>query len=104
MASSLTLTKISLSLSLLFFISSSFSYARTSPFTNDLRLSPAEKLIRSLNLFPKKPVNIRASERGFVPGKLVEKKFSFLGASGPSVEDLGHHAGYYSLPHTKAAR
>ncbi|OIW05824.1 hypothetical protein TanjilG_23610 [Lupinus angustifolius] len=43
------------------------------------------------------------NEPGFTPGTLVEKNFSFLAASGPSVEDLGHHAGYYSLPHTKAA-
>ncbi|XP_061359434.1 serine carboxypeptidase-like [Gastrolobium bilobum] len=65
----------------------------------------AEKLIRGLNLFPKDPVNIRLGDTvGFVPGKIVEKKFSFIGASGPSVEDLGHHAGYYSLPRSKAAR
>jgi len=40
----------------------------------------------------------------FVPGEIVEKKFSFLGKSGPPVEDLGHHAGYYSLPRSKASR
>ncbi|KAL2328561.1 hypothetical protein Fmac_021988 [Flemingia macrophylla] len=41
---------------------------------------------------------------GFVPGKIVEKKFSVFGDSGPPVEDLGHYAGYYSLPNSKEAR
>ncbi|MED6145523.1 Protein cbp3, mitochondrial [Stylosanthes scabra] len=73
------------------------------------RMSPAERLIRSLNLFPRESANI-IREKGigdddddvFVPGNIVEKKFSFL--DGKSVQELGHHAGYYSLPHTKAAR
>ncbi|CAK8576180.1 unnamed protein product [Lathyrus sativus] len=60
---------------------------------------PAEKLIKSLNLFPKDPVNIiHGQSFDFVPGKIVEKKFSFFS------EDLGHHVGYYSLPRSKAAR
>ncbi|MED6160902.1 hypothetical protein PIB30_055546, partial [Stylosanthes scabra] len=70
-------------------------------------MSPAERLIRSLNLLPRKSANI-IREKGisddddvFVPGNIVEKKFSFL--DGASVEELGHHAGYYSLSHTKAA-
>ncbi|KAJ1384073.1 Serine carboxypeptidase, serine active site [Sesbania bispinosa] len=95
---------------LLFFISLSSSYA-TSRFVTPTtpHSSPkeqrAEKLIRSLNLFPNAPVNRVPNDHDvFVPGKIVEKKFSFLGDSGPSVEDLGHHAGYYSLPHSKAAR
>ncbi|RDX89530.1 Serine carboxypeptidase-like 49 [Mucuna pruriens] len=46
----------------------------------------------------------RHHDAGFVPGKIVEKKFSFLGDAGPSIQDLGHHAGYYSLPHSIAAR
>ncbi|TKY72654.1 Serine carboxypeptidase 49 [Spatholobus suberectus] len=106
MASSPTLSKISLSLVLLFFVSLSSSNA-TSRLTHSVAYSPqsqAEKLIRSLNLFPKDPVNIvKGDLAGFVPGKIVEKKFSFLGDSGPSIEDLGHHAGYYSLPSSKAA-
>ena len=110
--SSPTLYKISVYLVLLLFISPSLSIA-TSSTTNDPRLSQtaytpelqAERLIRSLNLFPNETVNIRVGEPGFVPGKIVEKKFSFFGANyGPSVEDLGHHAGYYSLPHSRAAR
>ncbi|MED6145524.1 Serine carboxypeptidase-like 48 [Stylosanthes scabra] len=70
-------------------------------------MSPAQRLIRSMNLFPRKSGNI-IRERGisdyndvFVPGKIVEKKFSLL--ANASVEELGHHAGYYSLPRTKAA-
>ncbi|TKY67170.1 Serine carboxypeptidase 49 [Spatholobus suberectus] len=106
-ASSPTLSKVSQSLVFLFFVSLFSSHA-TSRLTHDRAYSPqsqAEKLIRSLNLFPKDPVNIvRGDHADFVPGKIVEKKFSFLGDSGPPVEDLGHHAGYYSLPHTKAAR
>ncbi|KAL2328559.1 hypothetical protein Fmac_021986 [Flemingia macrophylla] len=98
MASSPTLSKFSLTLALLFFILLSSSYAKPPQ-------SQAQRLIRSLNLFPNKPVNIiKGDDVDFVPGKIVEKKFSFLGDSGPSVEDLGHHAGYYSLPHSKAAR
>jgi len=106
MASSLSFFKLSL---LLFFASFSFSHA-TSRFTHRLAYQPqpskAERLIRSLNLFPKEPFNTIQGDHldSFVPGKIVEKKFSFLGNSGPPVEELGHHAGYYSLPHSKAAR
>lgn len=105
-SSTLTLSKVSL---LLFFLSLSSSYA-TSRLSHDHVNPPksrAEKLIRSLNLSPKDPVNIVKGDdlaNGFVPGNIVEKKFSFLGDSGPSIEDLGHHAGYYSLPNSKAAR
>ncbi|CAJ1979244.1 unnamed protein product [Sphenostylis stenocarpa] len=103
-----TLSHVSLSVVLLFFFSLSSSYA-TSRFTHHLAYPPhsqAEKFIRSLNLFPKDSANnsVKGDNAGFVPGKIVEKKFSFFGDSGPSVQDLGHHAGYYSLPHSKAAR
>ncbi|XP_027345769.1 serine carboxypeptidase-like isoform X3 [Abrus precatorius] len=114
MASSPTLSKLFLCLVLLFFVSLSPSNTATSRSTHHRPLSAttspprshAEKLIKSLNLFPKEPVNIRkgGDVAAFVPGKIVEKKFSFLGHSGPSVNDLAHHAGYYSLPHSKAAR
>ncbi|CAK8576174.1 unnamed protein product [Lathyrus sativus] len=106
-------SKTSLSL-FLFFILFSSSYA-TSRVTHQQRFpatkfSPyqrAEKLIKSFNLFPKEPVNIIHGDSSvddhFVPGKIVEKKFSFFGESDePSVDDLGHHAGYYSL--SKSAR
>ncbi|XP_057726413.1 serine carboxypeptidase-like [Arachis stenosperma] len=125
---SLTLNKI-ISHPFLFFLfffffifscSTTLSYAiRTSPSSinnsNDLHhVSRAERLIRSLNLFPTKPANIirggvgdDEDENVFVPGKIVEKNFSFLSIADsdhPSVDDLGHHAGYYALIHTKAAR
>ncbi|XP_030958793.1 serine carboxypeptidase-like isoform X2 [Quercus lobata] len=87
----------------------------TSPFlcatyaNNHLQFSPkqqAEKFIRSLNLFPKDSINIATHDPSFVAPKIVEKSFSLtsLNHSVTSVEDLGHHAGYYSLPHSKAAR
>ncbi|KAE9586493.1 putative carboxypeptidase C [Lupinus albus] len=106
----LSLIKISLSNSLFFFILPSFSSSRpTFPTPKPLLQSyspksQAESLIRSFNLSPKYPVNIIASDTAFVPGSIVENKVPFLGASGPSVEELGHHAGYYSLLHSKAAR
>ncbi|RDX89532.1 Serine carboxypeptidase-like 49, partial [Mucuna pruriens] len=105
MASSPSLSKVCVSLVLLFFVSLSSSCA-TSRFTHVRAYPPqsqAENLIRGLNLFPKDSVNIIKGDHhaGFVPGEIVEKKFSFLG---DSIEDLGHHAGYYSLPHSIAAR
>jgi len=88
MASAPTLSKVSLSFVLLF-----------------LSLYASSAISHRLILDPKEPVNtIKGDYAGFVPGKIVEKKFSFFGDSGPPVEDLGHHAGYYSLPHSKAAR
>uniref|UniRef100_A0A0A0LSB6 Serine carboxypeptidase n=1 Tax=Cucumis sativus TaxID=3659 RepID=A0A0A0LSB6_CUCSA len=69
----------------------------------------AEKLIRDLNLFPKDSINIAAEEPSFSSSGIVEKSFQFpfierKKSQGPSVQDLGHHAGYYPLPHTKSAR
>ena len=99
----------------LFFILFTVSYA-TSRIINHARFpsttfSPnqqAEKLIRSFNLFPKQSVNIIHGDHSldhFLPGKIVEKKFSFFSDSdGPSIEDLGHHAGYYSLPRSNSSR
>jgi serine carboxypeptidase-like clade 4 len=115
MASSLRLLKMYLSSTmLLLFISPSFS-SPSSPKNNDILISStasfpkklqAENLIRGLNLFPKHSINIPKNDPHFVHGNIVEKKFTFPGFvdSGPSVEELGHHAGYYSLPHSKAAR
>ncbi|CAK8576175.1 unnamed protein product [Lathyrus sativus] len=106
-------SKTSLSL-FLFFILFSLSHATsritlqqrfpTTKFSSNRR---AERLIRSFNLFPKSSANIHGeySIDDFVPGKIVEKTFSFLARSnGTSIEDLGHHAGYYSLPRSKSAR
>ncbi|KAL0452128.1 UNVERIFIED_CONTAM: Serine carboxypeptidase-like 49 [Sesamum latifolium] len=68
----------------------------------------AEKLIRQLNLFPDEPVNIAAdSGRFFGAPRLVERPFKFpnlVGSSDASVRELGHHAGYYQIPRSHAAR
>ncbi|KAL6276199.1 hypothetical protein ACE6H2_019800 [Prunus campanulata] len=71
----------------------------------------AEKFIRDLNLFPNDEINTiphkTSLDEAFAGPMLVEKQFKmpFLGAaSGPSVQELGHHAGYYRLPNSKAAR
>ncbi|KAG0484424.1 hypothetical protein HPP92_008503 [Vanilla planifolia] len=81
---------------------------------NDLRLldgagfpaSTAERLIRALNLLPKDP----SPQSSFVandvqPGSIVERSLRFPSLSaGIQVDDLGHSAGYYRLPHTHDAR
>ncbi|XP_027085115.1 serine carboxypeptidase-like [Coffea arabica] len=67
----------------------------------------AERLIRQLNLFPELEINISPGHPGNLSGsRIVEKQFSLscLGDSGATVEDLGHHAGYYKLQHSKDAR
>lgn len=70
----------------------------------------AEKLIRGLNLLPK-DVNIvdQENDKSGLPQakKIVEKKFKFpnlVDPGGVSVEDLGHHAGYYQIQHSHAAK
>ncbi|KAL2328560.1 hypothetical protein Fmac_021987 [Flemingia macrophylla] len=106
LASSPSLTKLSLSLVLFFLLLLSSTYA-TSRLTHDhVNPSPSQsqKLTINLNLFPRKPIHLFKDDHDFVPGKIVKNKFSFFGDTGPSIEDLGHHAGYYSLPHSKAAR
>ena len=77
-----------------------------SPRSGSLAKLQAEKLIRGLNLFPKDDVNAGIHDLTVEASKIVEKKFRFpvLGAPGPSVQEFGHHAGYYKLPHAKAAR
>lgn len=67
----------------------------------------AEKLIRGLNLFPTDDVNVATHNPSFPSEAIVEKSFKFPlvgGSLGPSVEELGHHAGYYQLPHSKSAK
>ena len=71
----------------------------------------AEKLIRGLNLFPHVDFNI---DHGGANSSLQSKKIfekplrfpNFLGDSESqvSVEDLGHHAGYYQIQHSHAGR
>ncbi|PKA55009.1 Serine carboxypeptidase 3 [Apostasia shenzhenica] len=68
--------------------------------------STAERLIRSLNLLPRDPSpESSAAASDSRPGSIVERPISFSGLSGGvSVDDLGHRAGYYRLPHTHDAR
>ena len=101
-----TFIQISLSF-LLLLLTSPFSCATYA--NNHLHFSQkqqAEKLIKSFNLFPKDSINIATHDPSLVAPKIVEKSFSFpsLNYSGLSVEDLGHHAGYCSLQHSKVAR
>ncbi|MQL90339.1 hypothetical protein Taro_022916 [Colocasia esculenta] len=89
---------------------------------DDLRLpsnarfpkAQAEKLIRELNLFPR-DASTHASPDGlleYAGKRIVEKSFVFPGLAaagdggvgGDTVEDLGHHAGYYRLAHSHDAR
>ncbi|KAK4441208.1 Serine carboxypeptidase-like 49 [Sesamum alatum] len=65
-----------------------------------------EKMIRQLNLFPELDVNIAEGEPAVSEPKLVEKRIQFphLSDRGATVENLGHHAGYFRLPHTRSAR
>ncbi|KAL3618744.1 Serine carboxypeptidase-like 48 [Castilleja foliolosa] len=67
----------------------------------------AEKLIRSLNLFPEHELNRHSgSHHDFGASQIVEKrfKFPFMEKSGDPIQDLGHHAGYYALQHSKDAK
>lgn len=67
----------------------------------------AERLIRQLNLFPKHEINICPGRpTALSESRIVERRFHLhvLGNSGATVEELGHHAGYYRLPHSKDAR
>ncbi|AES67519.2 serine carboxypeptidase-like protein [Medicago truncatula] len=101
MASSLRFLKMCLSFTMflhfLFFISPSFSFLQLHPKNNDILLSST--LIRGLNLFPKSSINIPENDPLVLYRNIVEKKFTFPGFDDPgySVEELGHHAGYYSL-------
>ncbi|KAL3523501.1 hypothetical protein ACH5RR_016335 [Cinchona calisaya] len=65
----------------------------------------AEKLIRELNLFPKEQVNI--ADHDFLTSsapKLVEKPLKFPNLIADSIQDLAHHAGYFKIDHSHAAR
>lgn len=89
--------------------------AWTSPSSaDDLRLpdsasfpqAQAERLIKALNLMPG-VAEVQEESRNEGP-RLVERKIDLHinGDSGNSatLEDLGHHAGYYQLEHTHAAK
>ncbi|XP_030930333.1 serine carboxypeptidase-like [Quercus lobata] len=106
-----------ISLSVLFTFMSLFSLSSSINFNEDLHIArsnlpsvQAEKFIRDLNLFPKTEINV-VDRPGFssaaaAPKKIVEKRFAFpdLVGSGVTVDDLGHHAGYYDIEHSHAAR
>ncbi|KAL9994748.1 putative carboxypeptidase C [Helianthus debilis subsp. tardiflorus] len=73
----------------------------------------AKQMIRDFNLFPERSVNIVEDEDDHVlrsssgEKKLVEKRLkfpNFVDLDGVSVDDLGHHAGYYPIEHSHAAR
>ncbi|CAN4114995.1 unnamed protein product [Withania somnifera] len=97
---------LSLLLLLLFVLSPSSSLKIREP--SKFASEQAEKLIHELNLFPKESVNI--VDRDPYPtdeaSRIVEKRFAFpnLVNSSVSFEDLGHHAGYYKIKHSLAAR
>ncbi|KAK9168616.1 hypothetical protein Syun_000756 [Stephania yunnanensis] len=67
--------------------------------------SQAETLIRQLNLLPTDADPVLDDRSVLSDKKIVEKRFRLPNLDeGISVEDLGHHAGYYKLPHSHDAR
>ncbi|KAL0436384.1 UNVERIFIED_CONTAM: Serine carboxypeptidase-like 47 [Sesamum radiatum] len=82
------------------------------PSTLQFSKRQAEKFIRELNLFPRNDVNIVEDDPAADAPKIVERRIQFPylsyseagNSTGATVEDFGHHAGYYRLPHTKGAR
>lgn len=71
----------------------------------------AKRLIKDLNLFPEHDVNVIESADSIASAaeskKIVEKRFrmpNLVESGGVSVDDLGHHAGYYKIEHSHAAR
>ncbi|WVY97240.1 hypothetical protein V8G54_029391 [Vigna mungo] len=88
---------------LLFFSPSTYASA-----SNEAALL-AKRLISDLNLFPDDAVNfVPVANSSLQPRKIVEKRLRFpnlvASDSEPSVYDLGHHAGYYPIEHSHAAR
>jgi hypothetical protein len=71
--------------------------------------SDAVDLIRALNLHPTDASSRLVAGPGDAAGSLVERplRLASMAAGGgvdPSVEGLGHRAGYYRLPNTHDAR
>ncbi|XP_039019072.1 serine carboxypeptidase-like isoform X1 [Hibiscus syriacus] len=83
-----------------------FSPFYAKPSSSSLAKLQAEKLIKGLNLSPKEAVNGGSNDLTAESSRIVEKQFRFpvVGDPGPSVQELGHHTGYYKLPHAIAAR
>ncbi|KAL3828492.1 hypothetical protein ACJIZ3_017294 [Penstemon smallii] len=101
----------------LFSLFSTFSVVESgSHFQSSTSNNQAEELIRSLNLLPKLDVvNFVEDDSIATAPKIVEKSLHFpnfrdfttittTDSNGTSVQDLGHHAGYFSLPNTQGAR
>lgn len=106
---------VSLSLVFLVLLFQSSSFATSILGDRHLELSRssfpsihAEKLIRELNLFPKEDLNVIDASQASPEGqRIVEKRLRFpnlVGSGGVSIDDLGHHAGYYKLSHSHDAR
>lgn len=103
------MAQMKLLLLLLLVVLPSFSLAKISVLPSRFATKQAEKLIQELNLFPKESDNIvdrdpfQTDDEG---SRIVEKRFSFpnLANSSVTIEDLGHHAGYYKIKHSHAAR
>uniref|UniRef100_A0A0D6QRX7 Carboxypeptidase n=1 Tax=Araucaria cunninghamii TaxID=56994 RepID=A0A0D6QRX7_ARACU len=87
--------------------------AATRPSCADLRLptsarfpqAQAERLIRELNLMP----SVAEAQEEYEEGpRLVERKINLDidgdSGSNANLDDLGHHAGYFRLEHTHAAK
>ncbi|GER39437.1 serine carboxypeptidase [Striga asiatica] len=97
---------VALSVLYAFLISSTLSFSDSN--NGEISSYPktqAEKLIRSLNLFPEHEVNLHRpdSHNASISG-IVEKQFKFpFMEADDSIQDLGHHAGYYTLPHNNTA-
>ncbi|XP_010493406.1 PREDICTED: serine carboxypeptidase-like 47 [Camelina sativa] len=104
---------------LMIFISSHFSLSTSKRILNDpygfsssasLSSLNAKMLINSFNLTPMYDVNVIPKGSPDAP-RLFESQIDFpatLGvqnvSGGPSVQQFGHYAGYYSLPHSKSAK
>ncbi|KAL0436932.1 UNVERIFIED_CONTAM: Serine carboxypeptidase-like 47 [Sesamum radiatum] len=95
-------------LSLLLIFSSAAESSNTLPPSSTLEFpwTQVEKMIKQLNLFPELDVNIAEGESAVSEPELVERRIRFphLSERGATVEILGHHAGYFRLPHTRSAR
>ncbi|KAL0390562.1 UNVERIFIED_CONTAM: Serine carboxypeptidase-like 49 [Sesamum calycinum] len=91
-----------LSLLLIFSSTAESSNKRPPSSTLEFPRTQVEKMIKQLNLFPELDVNIVEGEAAVSEPELVEKNIRFprLHDRGATVENLGHHAGYFRLPHT----
>ncbi|RZR72567.1 hypothetical protein BHM03_00014710 [Ensete ventricosum] len=77
------------------------------PSTSAFPRASAKKLIRALNLIPKdaSPESTVGFSSDASQNRIFERRFRFPGLSdGISVDDLGHHAGYYKIKTSTAYR